>query len=249
MSGGWFDADWKYILRTQQFALALYPNGFASLATLEEFLARSFYSDQPHSEIQRVVKSMQTFTPYNRKLAEAGGQQSELVPAEMFAELIAYMLEKGDEPRLQKISIMMNVKDMQKKHAVSYEQFEQFANTCIPQDLEVATCRFYYRMLLKSHPDRLFPPMNLAMCISAMELEIILAQHSFTKELVLPGGSAVVDDLEEEVVSGNMGRMSRAASIAYSSTFSPRRGSTELHPDSKPRNENNLFSFASVQEI
>lgn len=186
LSGGWFDANWKYILRVQQFANSLYPNGFNNLSELEDFLVRYFYNEHPHTEVERVIKALQIFAPYNRQLAEAASTQAgEKVTAELLAELVAHMLEQGEEPRLQKIKIMMDLKDMVKRAPVSYEEFEQFADLCVPTQLDVATCRLYYRMLLKSHPDRLFPPASLAMCVVTLELEMLLSHHSFSQELVI----------------------------------------------------------------
>ena len=45
--GGWFDSDWKYVLRVQQFVHSMYPAGFPNIGVVENFLIRHFYPDLP----------------------------------------------------------------------------------------------------------------------------------------------------------------------------------------------------------
>lgn len=224
MSGGWYDADWKYILRVQQFIKALAPMGFPHMLALDEFMVKHFYHDQPQSEIHRVLKAFTVFPPYNRQLAES---DSEAISAELFAEFIAFLLDIQEEPRVRKVgleegcilvllehayyisetrvgrvtlkdgkkiiliaslslsrplssqvSIMSGITSMDKPIAVSYDQFEKFANMCVPLPLKAEIPRLYYRMMIRAHPDELFPPPSLAMAITAIELEVLLDHYS-----------------------------------------------------------------------
>jgi hypothetical protein len=45
--GGWFDSDWKYVLRVQQFVHSMFPAGFPNIGAVENFLIRHFYPDLP----------------------------------------------------------------------------------------------------------------------------------------------------------------------------------------------------------
>lgn len=174
MSGGWYDADWKYILRVQQFITSLAPSGFNNMLALDEFLVKHFYQDQPQSEIHRVLKAFTVFPTYNRQLAES---DSEAISPELFAEFIAYLLEIKEEPRLRKVGIMIGITSLDKPMSVSYQQFESFANTCVSLPLRADISQLYYRMMIRSHPDQLFPPSSLAMAITAVELEVLLDNY------------------------------------------------------------------------
>ena len=117
MSGGWYDADWKYVLRTRQFAAAAAGEGgcgeraFRSLAAAETFLHAVFYSGLPPSEIDRFVRGLASFPLYSARPAGnggggGGGGGAGPVPAETLAEYVAYLLEAGEEPRVRKIAIV-----------------------------------------------------------------------------------------------------------------------------------------------
>mmetsp|Transcript_17142 Transcript_17142/g.43299 ORF Transcript_17142/g.43299 Transcript_17142/m.43299 type:complete len:703 (-) Transcript_17142:169-2277(-) len=177
MSGGWYDADWKYILRVQQFIKALAPQGFPNMLALDEFMVRHFYHDQPQIEIHRVLKAFTVFPTYNRQLAELG-PAGEAISAELFAEFVAYLLDIKEEPRLRKAGIMIGIRELDKPITVTYEEFESFANMCVPLPLRVDICQLYYRMMIRAHPDKHFPPQSLSMAITAIELEVLLEHYS-----------------------------------------------------------------------
>jgi hypothetical protein len=43
---GAFDAEWKYVVRVQQYSHALHPTGFANIGTVQNFFIRQLYPDQ-----------------------------------------------------------------------------------------------------------------------------------------------------------------------------------------------------------
>jgi len=70
------------------------------------------------------------------------------------------------------VGIMIGITSLDKPMSVSYQQFESFANTCVSLPLRADISQLYYRMMIRSHPDQLFPPSSLAMAITAVELEV-----------------------------------------------------------------------------
>uniref|UniRef100_A0A7S1H693 Uncharacterized protein n=3 Tax=Hemiselmis andersenii TaxID=464988 RepID=A0A7S1H693_HEMAN len=212
MSGGWYDADWKYILRVQQFIKALAPQGFPNMLALDEFMVRHFYHDQPQSEIHRVLKAFTVFPTYNRQLAELG-PAGEAISAELFAEFVAYLLDIHEEPRLRKVGIMIGIRDLDKPITVTYKEFEAFTNMCVPLPLRVELCQLYYRMMIRAHPDKHFPPNSLAMAITAVELEVLLEHYSVEgNSLALDGsnqqqqGSPLLSSLQGSPLLSSLNR-------------------------------------------
>lgn len=84
---------------------------------------------------------------------------------------------------------MIGITSLDKPMAVSYQQFESFANTCVSLPLRVDISQLYYRMMIRSHPDQLFPPSSLAMAITAVELEV--SPHPKSNQIKVPMPNAL----------------------------------------------------------
>jgi hypothetical protein len=200
MGGGWYDADWKYILRAQQFARAAAPGGFAGLGAVEDFLRTHFYRDLPPSELERFVTGLAGFPAYSGQIAVGGGGGGGRgrVSPETFGEFVAYLLQAREEPRFRKVEIVLAATggaaggasggpagaalaaaDAAGLQPVPYDRFEALADMCSPLERgSAAACRLYFRMLARAYPDLRFPARSLVTAVAACELETLMLHHS-----------------------------------------------------------------------
>ena len=173
--------DWKYFLRAEQFARAVLTSAavqhFSNLDHLQDFLLRRFYADQQRSQVDRLMELLQKFAPYNRCLAQS---RSKAIPLEVFSEFIAHLIQQGEELRMQKVLMVMQVEQLGTPNSTEpmpYAKFERLAVMCIAGSVEVAACQQCYRLLQRSCPDRIFSATTLSAAIATLELEGMIAGH------------------------------------------------------------------------